>query len=98
MFGDLWGASPHPNLMEVKGSEAQGPDREGGSEGSVEQTRELMYKNRIRGVSAGQAGILPQGPYPSRAQSVYSGGCARKVVELTSGDLFCVPDSGLGEP
>jgi hypothetical protein len=98
MFGDLWGANPHPNLMEVKGSEAHGPDREGGSERSVEQTRGPMYKNRIRGVSAGRTGNSPQSPYPSKAQSVNSGGCARKVVELTSGDLFCVPDSGLGEP
>ena len=47
MFGDLWGASPHPNLMEVKGSEAQGRRREAGSEGSVEQKREPMYEKRI---------------------------------------------------
>jgi hypothetical protein len=33
--------------MEVKGSEAQGRYREVGSEGSVEQTREPMNKNRM---------------------------------------------------
>jgi len=27
-----------------------------------------------------------------------SGGCARKAVGLTSGDLRRVPDEGLGEP
>ena len=27
-----------------------------------------------------------------------SDGCARKAVELTSGGLSCVPDSGLGKP
>jgi len=35
--------------MEVKGSEAQGRHREVGSEGSVEQRREPMNKNWIRG-------------------------------------------------
>jgi len=43
----LEGESPFPNLMEVKGSEPQGRRREAGSEGSGEQTREPMYKNRI---------------------------------------------------
>jgi hypothetical protein len=33
--------------MEVKGSEAQGHCREAMSEGSAEQNRDLMYKNRI---------------------------------------------------
>jgi len=38
------------NLMEVKGSEAQGRHREVGSEGSVKQRYGPMYKNRIRGL------------------------------------------------
>jgi hypothetical protein len=46
MFDSLGCKSP-PNLMEVKGSEAQGRRREAGSEGSVEQKRGPMYKNRI---------------------------------------------------
>jgi len=50
------GESPPPNLMEVKGSEAQGRRREAGSERSAEQRREPMNKNRIRGVSGGRAG------------------------------------------
>jgi hypothetical protein len=41
--------------MEVKGSEAQGRHREVGSEGSVEQTREPMNKNRMmRPTAAGE--------------------------------------------
>jgi hypothetical protein len=35
MPADLEGESPSPNLVEVKGSEAQGRHREVGSEGSV---------------------------------------------------------------
>jgi hypothetical protein len=34
--------------MEVKGSEPQGRRREAGSEGSGEQTREPMDKNRVQ--------------------------------------------------
>src|SRR6266404_3427796 len=41
------GWKSRPNLMEVKGSEAQGRHREVGSEGSVEQRYGLMDKNRI---------------------------------------------------
>ncbi|MCK7518990.1 MAG: hypothetical protein MZV64_15330 [Ignavibacteriales bacterium] len=51
-----WRCKSSPNLMEVKGSEPQGRRREVGSEGSGEQTREPMDKNRIRGVSGGRAG------------------------------------------
>jgi len=47
MFNDYEGESPSSNLMEVKDSEAQGRCREAGSEGSVEQRREPMNKNRI---------------------------------------------------
>lgn len=48
MFDDWRGKSPRPNLMEVKGSEAQGRSGDGGSERSVEQRREPMNKNRIQ--------------------------------------------------
>jgi len=48
MFDDLRGESPRPNLMEVKGSEAQGRSGDGRSERSVEQRREPMNKNRMR--------------------------------------------------
>jgi hypothetical protein len=40
--------------VEVKASEAQGLDREAGSEGSVEHRCEPTYRNRIRG-AAGRA-------------------------------------------
>ena len=46
MFDSLRVQVP-PNLMEVKGSEAQGRRREVGSEGSVEQRYGPMNKNRI---------------------------------------------------
>ena len=42
-----WKCKSSPNLMEVKGSGAQGRRREAVSEGSVEQMREPMDKNRI---------------------------------------------------
>src|SRR5256885_4195158 len=45
------GWKSRPNLMEVKGSEAQGRRREAGPEGSVEQRCGPMYKNRIRGLT-----------------------------------------------
>jgi len=41
------GCKSRPNLMEVKGSEAQGRHREVGSEGSVEQRYGPMDKNWI---------------------------------------------------
>ena len=65
-----WGCKSSPNLMEVKGSEAQGRRREAGSEGSAEQRHGLMDKNRIRGVRVGRAGKRPQSPSPSRTQNV----------------------------
>ncbi len=52
-----WKWKSSPNLMEVKGSGAQGRRREAGSEGSAEQKREPMNKNRIRGASAGRASV-----------------------------------------
>jgi len=83
--------------MEVKSSEAQGRHREVGSGGSVEQTREPMYKNRIRGVP-GWTSEPPIAKSISIKSSVrISGGCARKAVELTLGDLRPCPE-GLSEP
>src|ERR1700682_1970340 len=48
----------------------KGYRREAGSEGSVEQTCELMDKNRIEGASVGRAGNVLRSPYPSRTRSV----------------------------
>src|SRR6516164_11838191 len=44
------GCKSRPNLMEVKGSEAQGRHREVGSEGSGEQRYGPMHKNWIGGL------------------------------------------------
>jgi hypothetical protein len=42
-----WKWKSSPNLMEVKGSRAQGRQCKTAFEGSAEQTREPMNKNRI---------------------------------------------------
>jgi hypothetical protein len=52
-----WKWKSSPNLMEVKGSGAQRHCREAVSEGSAEQMREPMDKNRIRGVDVGRASV-----------------------------------------
>ena len=48
----------------------KGYRREAGSEGSAEQKRESMDKNRVQGVSVGRAADLPRSPYPSSTRSV----------------------------
>jgi hypothetical protein len=101
----LGGASPLSSLMERRISEAQGRRREAGSEGSVEQNRDPMDKNRIRrlvrpderagnrevhaikGLGSRFVGLQPTGST--------RGGCAVTAIELTSGDLRRVPQSGL---
>ncbi len=77
--------------MEVKGSEAQGRHREVGSEGSVEQTREPMNKNRIRGAERRASVRVAAKPISIKGVRRISGGSARKAIELTSGDLVRVP-------
>ena len=79
-------------------SEAQGLHREVGSEGSVEQKREPMNKNRIRGIRRRASGQLTAKPISIKVAGCRSGGCARKAVELTSGDLLCVADLRLKTP
>lgn len=64
------GESPFPSLIEAKGSEAQGRDREVASESSVEQTCGLTNRNRIRGTKGGRAGVWPQSPIRSKPGSV----------------------------
>jgi hypothetical protein len=70
MFMYLEGASPSANLMEVKGSEAQGRHREVGSEGSVEQKCEPTNRNWIRGAPVGRVRVRARSPYPSRTTGV----------------------------
>ena len=95
MFDDWRGESPCPNLMEVKGSEAQGRSGDGGSERSVEQRREPMNKNRIQGIGCRASWQMTAKRISIKDTECRSGGCASKVVELTSGDLPFVLDTGL---
>jgi len=61
----------------------------------VEQTYEPMYKNRIRGIRCRTSGQVTAKSISIKGTGCKSGGCVRKAVELTSGDLPVVPESGL---
>jgi hypothetical protein len=61
----------------------------------VEQTYEPMYKNRIRGIRCWASGPMIAKPISIKGTGCKSGGCVRKAVELTSGDLLFVPETGL---
>ena len=61
----------------------------------MEQTYEPMYKNRIRGMRRRASGQMTAKPISIKGAGCRSGGCVRKAVELTSGDLPFVPESGL---
>jgi hypothetical protein len=61
----------------------------------VEQTYEPMYKNRIRGIRCRTSGQVIAKSISIKGTGCKSGGCVRKAVELTSGDLPLVPESGL---
>jgi len=61
----------------------------------VEQTYEPMYKNRIRGIRYRASGHVTAKPISIKGAGCKSGGCVRKAVELTSGDLPFVLGSGL---
>jgi hypothetical protein len=54
-----------------------------------------MYKNQIRGIRCRASGHMTAKPISIKGTGCKSGGCARKAVELTSGDLPFVPESGL---
>ncbi len=83
--------------MEVKGSEAQARHREVGSEGSVEQAREPMNKNRMmRPTVPGERATDREAhihPISIKDTGGKSGGGAWKAVELIAGDLLCVTES-----
>ncbi len=64
-----------------------------GPEGSAEQTREPMDKNWILGLRCRASGPLTAKLISSKGTGGKSGGYARKVVELTSGDLLHVTES-----
>jgi hypothetical protein len=61
----------------------------------VEQTYEPMYKNQIRGIRCRTSGLGPMKSISIKGTGCKSGGCVRKAVELTSGDLPFVLVSGL---
>jgi hypothetical protein len=90
----LAGGSPvsRPNLMEVKGSEAQGR-REVGSEGSVEQRYGPMDKNRIAGLRRRTSEQLIAKSVSIKDAGAKSGGSVSKAIELITGDLLHVSDS-----
>ena len=61
----------------------------------MEQTHEPMNKNRIGGIPCGTSGQVTTKSIFIKRTGCKSGGCVRKAVELTSGDLPFVPESGL---
>ena len=61
----------------------------------MEQKREPMDKNRIGGIRRRTSGQLTAKSISIKDAGCKSGGCARKAVELTSGDLSLVWDSRL---
>ena len=61
----------------------------------MEQTYEPMYKNRIRGIRCRASEQMIAKPISIKGTGCRSGGRVRKAVELTSGDLPFVPESGL---
>ena len=61
----------------------------------MEQTCEPMYKNRIRGIRHRASWQMTTKPISIKGVGCKFGGCARKAVELTSGGLPFVPESGL---
>ena len=61
----------------------------------MEQTYEPMQKNRIRGIRCRASGQMIAKPISIKGTGCKSGGCVRKAVELTSGGLPFVRESGL---
>jgi hypothetical protein len=61
----------------------------------VEQTYEPMNKNWMRGIQCRTSGLGTTKSISIKGAGCKSGGCVRKAVELTSGDLPFVRESGL---
>lgn len=61
----------------------------------MEQTCEPMYKNRIRGIRCRTSGQRIAKSISIKGTGCKSGGCVRKAVEITSGDLPFVSASRL---
>lgn len=62
----------------------------------MEQTREPMNKNRIGGIRRRTSGRMTAKSRSIKGAGCRSGGCARKAVELTSGDPPFGPGNGTG--
>ncbi len=62
----------------------------------MEQKREPMNKNRIRGIRRRASWQMRTKPISIKDAGCKSGGCALKAVELTSGELLLVAESRLG--
>ncbi len=54
-----------------------------------------MNKNQIRGIRCRTSGLRVAKSISIKGTGCKSGGCALKAVELTSGGLLHVPESGL---
>jgi hypothetical protein len=54
-----------------------------------------MDKNQIRGIRCRTSGLVIAKSISIKGAGCKSGGCAWKAVELTSGGLLHVPESGL---
>lgn len=61
----------------------------------MEQRYEPMYKNRIRGIRGRTSGHAIAKSISIKGTGCKSGGCVRKAVELTSGDLPFVVETRL---
>ena len=61
----------------------------------MEQMHEPMNKNRIGGIPCGTSGRMTTKSIFIKHMGCKSGGCVRKAVELTSGDLPFAVDSRL---
>jgi hypothetical protein len=68
------------------------------SEGSVEQTRDLTNRKRIRGIPGRTSGQRIAKSISIKGQGCRSGRRAGKAIELTWGDLRRVPISELRLP
>jgi hypothetical protein len=94
MLGSYRCKSCH-SLMEAKCSKAQGRRREAWSERSAEQMYDPMNKNRIRGNRYRTSWQTTTKSISIKGAGCKFGGCVRKAVELTSGDLLFVSESRL---
>jgi hypothetical protein len=99
MLADLEGGSPSPNLVEVKGSEAQGRHCEVGSEGSVEQRYEPTDRNWISRRGGRTSWREATKSVSTKGRKRKFSGCVPKVSvgnRLTPGGLYCCLGIGTG--